>query len=91
MIKQYNDLKAKHPDAVLLFRVGDFYRSISDDARIVSSVCGVTLAKDEKAGTWRCEFPHYNLDVFLPKLVRAGHRLAICDPLEAPVKEEDQL
>ncbi|MBQ4391928.1 MAG: DNA mismatch repair protein MutS [Prevotella sp.] len=87
MMKQFFDLKAKHPDAVLLFRCGDFYETYCDDAVIASQILGITLTKrnngynkgDEMAG-----FPHHALDTYLPKLIRAGKRVAICDQLEDP-------
>ena len=87
MMKQFFDLKAKHPDAVLLFRCGDFYETYCEDAVIASQILGITLTKrnngynkgDEMAG-----FPHHALDTYLPKLIRAGKRVAICDQLEDP-------
>ncbi len=87
MMKQFFELKAKHPDAVLLFRCGDFYETYCDDAVIASQILGITLTKrnngynkgDEMAG-----FPHHALDTYLPKLIRAGKRVAICDQLEDP-------
>ena len=88
MMKQFFDLKAKHPDALLLFRCGDFYETYCDDAVVASRILGITLTKrnngagakgDEMAG-----FPHHALDTYLPKLIRAGKRVAICDQLEDP-------
>ena len=88
MMQQFFDLKKKHPDAVLLFRCGDFYETYCDDAVIASRILGITLTKrnngagvkgDEMAG-----FPHHALDTYLPKLIRAGKRVAICDQLEDP-------
>ena len=88
MMKQFFDLKAKHPDAVLLFRCGDFYETYCEDAVIAARILGITLTKrnngagvkgDEMAG-----FPHHALDTYLPKLIRAGKRVAICDQLEDP-------
>ena len=87
MMKQFFDLKAKHPDAVLLFRCGDFYETYCEDAVTASRILGITLTKrnngynkgDEMAG-----FPHHALDTYLPKLIRAGKRVAICDQLEDP-------
>lgn len=81
MIKQYKELKAKHPDAILLFRCGDFYEAYCDDAETCAQILGVTLTRKNYrlAG-----FPHYALDTYLPKLIRAGHRVAICDQLEDP-------
>jgi len=88
MMKQFFDLKAKHPDAVLLFRCGDFYETYCDDAVVAARILGITLTKrnngagikgDEMAG-----FPYHALDTYLPKLIRAGKRVAICDQLEDP-------
>lgn len=88
MMKQFFDLKAKHPDALLLFRCGDFYETYCDDAVTASRILGITLTRrnngacgkgDEMAG-----FPHHALDTYLPKLIRAGKRVAICDQLEDP-------
>ena len=93
MMKQFHDLKAKHPDAMLLFRCGDFYETYEQDANTAAKVLGITL-------TWRrgssadfetfkgamAGFPHHALDTYLPKLIRAGLRVAICDQLEAPKK-----
>ncbi len=87
MMKQFFDLKAKHPDAVLLFRCGDFYETYCEDAVTAARRLGITLTHrnngynkgDEMAG-----FPHHALDTYLPKLIRAGKRVAICDQLEDP-------
>ena len=87
MMKQFFDFKAKYPDALLLFRCGDFYETYCDDAVVASRILGITLTKcnngynkgDEMAG-----FPHHALDTYLPKLIRAGRRVAICDQLEDP-------
>ncbi len=86
LMKQYNGIKAKYPDAILLFRVGDFYETFGEDAVLSSKILGITLTKrsngssnDALAG-----FPHHALDTYLPKLVRAGQRVAICDQLEDP-------
>ena len=88
MMKQFFDLKAKHPEALLLFRCGDFYETYCEDAVIASQILGITLTHrnngagargDEMAG-----FPHHALDTYLPKLIRAGRRVAICDQLEDP-------
>ncbi|MBQ7869158.1 MAG: DNA mismatch repair protein MutS [Prevotella sp.] len=84
MMKQYFDLKAKHPDAVLLFRCGDFYETYCDDAVTASRILGITLTKRSNGGTEMAGFPHHALDTYLPKLVRAGKRVAICDQLEDP-------
>ncbi len=87
LMKQYHEMKKKHPDAVLLFRVGDFYETFGDDARICSEVLGLTLTSRALGRTDRIElagFPHHALDTYLPKLVRAGKRVAICEQLEDP-------
>ena len=87
MMKQYNDIKAKHPDAILLFRCGDFYETFSDDAIRASEVLGITLTRRANGAASSVElagFPHHALDTYLPKLVRAGLRVAICDQLEDP-------
>lgn len=86
LMKQYNRFKAQHPDAILLFRVGDFYETYGEDAIKSSKILGITLTKHGK-GTTQTElagFPHHALDVYLPKLVRAGMRVAICEQLEDP-------
>jgi hypothetical protein len=85
MMKQYRELKAKHPDAILLFRCGDFYESWEDDAKVCAHVLGITLTEN-RSGKRMAGFPHHTLDIYLPKLVRAGYRIAICDQLEAPKK-----
>jgi len=87
LMKQYNQVKAKHPDAVLLFRVGDFYETFSDDAIRVSEILGITLTRRANGAASYVElagFPHHALDTYLPKLVRAGLRVAICEQLEDP-------
>ena len=88
LMKQYNSIKSKHPDALLLFRVGDFYETFGKDAITASNVLGITLtarnngsSKIELAG-----FPHHSVGTYLPKLVKAGHRVAVCDQLEQPIK-----
>jgi DNA mismatch repair protein MutS len=86
-MKQYIEMKAKHPDAVLLFRVGDFYETFSDDAISASEILGITLTKRANGAAQSVElagFPHHALDTYLPKLVRAGKRVAICEQLEDP-------
>jgi len=86
-MKQYLGIKAKYPDALLLFRVGDFYETFSDDAIKTANVLGIVLAKRKNGAASHVElagFPHHSLDVYLPKLVRAGYRVAICDQLEDP-------
>ncbi|MCR4680413.1 MAG: DNA mismatch repair protein MutS [Bacteroidales bacterium] len=86
LMKQYNRFKAQHPDAILLFRVGDFYETYGADAITSSKVLGITLTKHGKGLTQTelAGFPHHALDVYLPKLVRAGLRVAICEQLEDP-------
>ena len=87
MMKQFNEIKAKHPDAILLFRCGDFYETFSSDAIRASQVLGITLTKRANGSGKFIElagFPHHALDTYLPKLVRAGMRVAICDQLEDP-------
>ena len=90
MMKQFHDFKAKHPDAVLLFRCGDFYETYCNDAIIASQVLGITLTRRNNgksstaAATEMAGFPHHALDTYLPRLVRAGYRVAICDQLEDP-------
>ena len=88
MMKQFFDLKAKHPDAVLLFRCGDFYETYCDDAVVASSILGITLTRRNNGGaagaTEMAGFPYHALDTYLPKLIRAGKRVAICDQLEDP-------
>lgn len=82
VLKQYYELKEKHPDAVLLFRCGDFYETYFDDAKTTSKILGITLT--QKGGMEMAGFPHHALDTYLPKLIRAGVRAAICDQLEDP-------
>jgi len=86
LMRQYNKFKAQHPDAILLFRVGDFYETYGEDAITSSKVLGITLTKHGKGLTQTelAGFPHHALDVYLPKLVRAGLRVAICEQLEDP-------
>ena len=86
-MKQYVEMKAKHPDAILLFRVGDFYETFSDDAIQASEILGITLTRRANGSAQYVElagFPHHALDSYLPKLVRAGKRVAICEQLEDP-------
>lgn len=87
MMKQFLDLKAKHPDAVMLFRCGDFYETYSTDAVVAAEILGITLTKRANGKGKTIEmagFPHHALDTYLPKLIRAGKRVAICDQLEDP-------
>jgi DNA mismatch repair protein MutS len=87
LMKQYNSIKAKYPDAILLFRVGDFYETFADDAVRTSKVLGIVLTRRANGSASHIAlagFPHHSLDSYLPKLVRAGYRVAICDQLEDP-------
>lgn len=90
LVQQYLDLKKKHPDAILLFRCGDFYETYKDDAVKASKILGITLTKsngrkdDEGKPLAMAGFPYHALDTYLPKLIRAGERVAICDQLEMP-------
>ncbi|MCM1518187.1 MAG: DNA mismatch repair protein MutS [Pseudoflavonifractor sp.] len=87
LMKQYFEMKQKHPDAVMLFRVGDFYETFSDDAITASEILGITLTRRANGAAQYVElagFPHHALDTYLPKLVRAGKRVAICEQLEDP-------
>ena len=88
MMKQFYELKAKHPDAVMLFRCGDFYETYCEDAVTASSILGITLTRRNNSGKQKsiemAGFPHHALDTYLPRLIRAGHRVAICDQLEDP-------
>ncbi len=87
LMKQYVEMKAKHPDAILLFRVGDFYETFSDDAIAASEILGITLTRRANGAAQYVElagFPHHALDAYLPRLIRAGKRVAICEQLEDP-------
>ena len=87
LMKQYNDIKSKYPDAILLFRVGDFYETFGDDAVVASKVLGIVLTKRGAGSTSETElagFPHHSIGNYLPKLVKSGYRVAICDQLEDP-------
>ena len=84
MMRQFRYLKSKHPDALLLFRCGDFYESYEEDAKECAKVLGITLTKRNSDGTAMAGFPHHALDTYLPKLIRAGKRVAICDQLDPP-------
>jgi DNA mismatch repair protein MutS len=89
LVKQYNRIKSKYPDTVLLFRLGDFFETFDDDAKITSQVCGITLTKRNNGAAGEMPlagFPHHQLDNYLPKLVRAGYRVAVCEQLEDPKK-----
>ena len=84
ILKQFQELKAKHPEAVLLFRCGDFYESYMEDAEICAQVLGITLTKRSSDKVSMAGFPYHALDTYLPKLIRAGKRVAICDQIEDP-------
>lgn len=87
LIKQWEEMKKKHPDAILLFRVGDFYELFGEDAEKASKILSITLISRENGKSNRiylAGFPHHALDIYLPKLVRAGNRVAICEQLEDP-------
>jgi hypothetical protein len=84
MLEQFAELKTKHPDTILLFRCGDFYEAYEQDAVVVAEVCGVTLTSNGRLAG----FPHHALDTYLPKLIRAGHRVAICDNIGEPLVQE---
>ena len=86
MIETFKMLKEKHSDVLILFRVGDFYESYFEDAKKVSEVLGVTLTKNEKDDIFITSFPTQSLDTYLPKLIRAGLRVAICDDISEPIK-----
>ena len=89
LMKQYNDIKTKHPDALLLFRVGDFYETFGSDAILASKILGIVLTKRSNgaaSGVELAGFPHHSLEKYLPKLVKAGCRVAVCDQLEDPKK-----
>src|SRR3954466_9471870 len=87
LMQQHNAIKQKYPDAILLFRVGDFYETFGQDAIVTSRVLGITLTKRNNGAASSSElagFPHHALDTYLHKLVRAGYRVAVCDQLEDP-------
>jgi DNA mismatch repair protein MutS len=87
LMQQYNQIKQKYPDAILLFRVGDFYETFGEDAVKTAAVLGIVLTKRANGKASHIElagFPHHALDTYLPKLVRGGYRVAICDQLEDP-------
>ena len=89
LMKQYYSIKAVHPDAILLFRVGDFYETFGEDAILTSRILGITLTKRSHGSPGDVElagFPYHAIDTYLPKLVRAGQRVAICEQLEDPKK-----
>lgn len=95
MMRQFFDMKSKHPEALLLFRCGDFYETYCEDAVEAARVLGITLTRRNNGGstavTEMAGFPHHALDTYLPKLIRAGKRVAICDQLEDPKKKREQI
>lgn len=82
VMEQFKELKGKYPDAILLFRCGDFYEAYEDDAEVCAKRLGITLTRRGSDKTRMAGFPHHALDTYLPKLVRAGYRIAICDQLD---------
>ena len=90
LMKQYGSIKAKYPDAILLFRVGDFYETFGEDAVTAARVLGIVLTKRNNGGSdiELAGFPHHSMDMYLPRLVRAGFRVAVCEQLEKPSKEK---
>ena len=97
MLKQFYDLKGKHPDAILLFRCGDFYETYCNDAEKASKILGITLTRSHRTKDIEGKplsmagFPYHALDTYLPKLIRAGERVAICDQLEASKKNQESV
>ena len=94
MMKQFFSMKAKHPDALMLFRCGDFYETYGEDAVVAVGILGITLTKRNNSAENSIEmagFPHHALDTYLPKLIRAGKRVAICDQLEDPKKKREEI
>ena len=91
ILRQIKQLKSKHPDAVLLFRVGDFYQTYAEDAQKASKILGITLTRSNKTMDNKplemAGFPYHALDSYLPRLIRAGERVAICDQLTMPKRE----
>jgi hypothetical protein len=90
LVRQYEEMKAKHADCILLFRCGDFYAALGEDGAAVAEICGLVLTRNEQAQDItreQCAFPAHALDTYLPRLVRAGKRVAICDQLAAPEKK----
>ena len=95
MMKQIFSMKDQHPDAILLFRCGDFYETYGQDAVVAANILGITLTKRNNGGlsgeTEMAGFPHHALDTYLPKLIRAGRRVAVCDQLEDPKKKRQEI
>lgn len=93
MMRQFFSMKEKHPEALLLFRCGDFYETYCDDAVEAARILGITLTRRNNgaaSGAEMAGFPHHALDTYLPKLIRAGERVAICDQLEAPKRATEE-
>ena len=87
LMRQYHQIKEKYPDTILLFRLGDFYETFEEDAGITARVCGIVLTKrgnGTEEETPLAGFPHHQLDNYLPKLVKAGYRVAVCEQIEDP-------
>lgn len=94
LMTQYREMKVKHPDAIILFRVGDFYETFSQDAIDCSGILGITLTRRANGNANSVElagFPHHALDTYLPRLVRSGRRVAICEPLVDPKLEKKRM
>ena len=95
MMRQFFEMKSKHPEALLLFRCGDFYETYCEDAIEASRILGITLTRRNNGGATGCiemaGFPHHALDTYLPKLIRAGKRVAVCDQLEDPKKKRQEI
>ena len=93
LMQQYNRIKSKYPEALLLFRVGDFYETFSEDAILVSKELGITLTKRNNGGdqTPLAGFPFHALDTYLPKLVKKGYKVAVCDQTESPEEAKKQV
>lgn len=84
LVFNYEELKKKHPDAIILFRCGDFYECYEDDAQVAAKILGITVRERFRTGLRMAGFPHHELDTYLPRLIRAGQRVAICDQMTAP-------
>ena len=95
MMKQFFSMKAQHPGALMLFRCGDFYETYGEDAVESARILGITLTRRNNGGSGdsieMAGFPHHALDTYLPKLIRAGKRVAICDQLEDPKKKREAI
>ena len=93
LMRQYNEIKEQYPGTILLFRVGDFYETFSEDAILVSKELGITLTKRNNGGdqTPLAGFPFHALDTYLPKLVKKGHKVAVCDQTESPEEAKKQV